>query len=129
MVMILAQLKTINSKNYPNLFGQTKFHSLISWLQENLDQNISLDQMAEKMNLSTSHFRAMFRAELGTGPGNYYFSMRIHEATRLLRETSLPIKEIAGRIGYNEISHFYRAFRKFNNSTPNDYRQEYTPLG
>jgi len=129
MTLIIAQLKIANGKKYPASFRETKFQPLIAWLGENLDKNITLEDMAGQTGFSASHFRAMFKSELGTGPGNYFLNMRINEAARLLRETLLPIKKIARRVGYAELPHFYRAFKSLRDTTPKTYRKEHMPLG
>jgi len=117
------------SEKYPASFRETKFQALIDWLGENVGKNITLDEMAVQVNFSASHFLAIFKSELGTSPGNYFLSMRMNEAARLLRETLLPIKEVARRMGYAELPHFYRAFKSLCGMTPNTYRKKHMTLG
>ncbi len=129
MRLILAQLSIANSEKYPASFRETKFQPLMAWLSENLDKNITMEDMAAQTGFSASHFRAIFRTEVGTSPGNYFLNMRMNEAARLLRETLLPIKEIARRVGYDELPHFYRAFKSLCNKTPKIYRREHATSG
>jgi AraC-like DNA-binding protein len=78
--------------------------------------------------LSTSYFRAKFKAEMGISPGNYFLKARINASAKLLRETPLPIKEIARRTGYDELPHFYRAFKTVLGTTPKRYRRKHQTL-
>jgi len=129
MRLVITQLMIANSEKYPASFRETKFQALIDWLGENVGKNITLDEMAVQVNFSASHFLAIFKSELGTSPGNYFLSMRMNEAARLLRETLLPIKEVARRMGYAELPHFYRAFKSLCGMTPNTYRKKHMTLG
>ncbi len=128
MALILAQLRLGNNAEAISGPTGTEFLPLIQWLRENTDKPIKLSDMAKKTNRSPSHFRACFKAQVGTSPGVYFLNMRLDEAARLLRETLLPIKEIAARVGYHEIPHFYRAFNARHETTPNRYRQKHLPL-
>lgn len=99
-----------------------EFNSLKEWLTENVDQLITLNQMAEYLNMSTSLFRKLFRKRYGIGPGRYFLNIRMQQAARLLAETSFPIKTIAAHVGYAELPHFHRAFKKVFSLTPRIYR-------
>jgi AraC-like DNA-binding protein len=102
-----------------------EFHSLALWLRENLHRSLTLKDMAQFTGLSLSHFRAQFGRVFGESPGRFLLSLRMHEARLLLVQTDLPIKEIARRVGYPEISHFYRAFTRTSNETPHTWRKKY----
>ena len=106
-----------------------KFNSLINWLKDNKGKKILLEDMASYMNLSKSHFRALFKESTGTTPGAFLMMIRMTEADRLLRETVMPIKQVASMVGYPEVCHFYRAFKSFFEVPPNVYRKEQRPKG
>ena len=54
----------------------------------------------------------------------YINNIRFNEAKRLLKESNLPINEIAYKVGFNNISHFNRAFRQYCNCSPQEYRSQ-----
>ncbi len=102
---------------------------LLEWLGRHLGDKIGPDDMAELMGYSVSHFRALFRRELGISPYQYLMEMRMERAGRLLRETSRAIKEVGRTVGYGEAAHFYRAFRRYYGCTPGGYREKYAVVG
>lgn len=129
MMLIISQLQSIAKQKKPKPKISLEFEKLKVWIKENLANNITLDYMADQVNLSTSHFRAIFKKQIGTSPGNYLLDIRINEAARLLRETLTPIKKIAQLTGYRDITHFYHAFRANYKITPKTYRNQHLPLG
>jgi AraC-like DNA-binding protein len=109
--------------------AQPQFTSLLDWIGKHLAEDVTLAKMARRVDLSASHFRARFRKEMGVSPGRFFLSMRAREAQRRLRETNDPIKRIAGDVGYAELAHFYRAFRRLCGETPSRYRARHRLRG
>jgi|SRR5579872_364915 len=107
----------------------TEFAPLMQWVTSNLERQVTLDEMAKFSGYSTSHFRAQFVRHVGHSPGVFLRQSRHLEAARLLRETQTPIKEIARRVGYDDIAHFYRFFTKMARLTPRQYRARYQLRG
>lgn len=100
------------------------FEKLFDHFDRNLQRAISLEEMAEQVGMSTSHFRATFRKRFGLSPGRYLTDLRMRRACELLRETALPIKTIAQRVGFDELPNFYRAFRQMYKQTPATFRRQ-----
>ncbi len=129
MALILNQLVLLEKHTKPKRRITPEIQSLIEWMGENLAEEISLDDMARQINFSTSHFRTLFKQQVGTSPGSYLLDLRSKEATRLLRSTLIPIKEIASLTGYKDLTHFYHAFKLLHKTTPKAYRDRHLPLG
>ena len=90
----------------------TKFKELLSFLNENIHQNILVDEMAEFMNLSRSHFTRLFSKEMGMGPRMYLEDLRLKTAMDILFQKTSTIKETAARCGIQDVNYFCRLFRK-----------------
>jgi AraC-like DNA-binding protein len=105
------------------------FTPLVQWLSSRLDRPPALEEMARFMRCSPSYFRATFTRRMGDPPARFLRRLRHMEATRLLRETSLPIKSIARKLGYDDLAHFYRFFSTMTTYTPNQYRDRYRVRG
>ncbi len=129
MLLMLAKLKLCVARSRGKVAQASNFEDLIEWLRSRMEESLTLDDMAARMNLSTSHFRALFKTHFGVAPGNFFLGLKMQEAARLLRETWTPIKEIAARFGYIEAPHFHRAFKSYHNITPNKYRLTHLPRG
>lgn len=84
----------------------------------------SVREMANAAGLSDSHYRSQFRQISGMTPRQYLRSLKTGKARELLRETRLPIKEIAERVGYGDVVSFHRAFTAVNGCTPARFRRE-----
>lgn len=129
MLLIICQLQLLEKQKKPKQIISPEIQNLTAWLKENLAEEVSLDCMASQAHLSTSHFRALFKKQIGTSPGNYLLNLRTKEATRLLRNTSTPIKEIAQLTGYKDLTCFYHAFKTLHKTTPKAYRDQHLPMG
>lgn len=104
-------------------------NEVLDWLSENLDKSIALSEMANRSKLSESHFRRLFRQQHGISPGRYHQEQRKREACRVLRESALPVKAISKQLGFEDLAHFYRAFKKHTGIPPAEYRKKNSPIG
>jgi len=128
-ILILAQLEERIVSEPIFRPRRIVFDRLREWLTQQLDRDVSLEEMASYVALSPSYFRTEFRSHFGISPGKFFHNMRIAEAARLLRETNRPIKRIVADIGQQDLSNFYRAFRRCTSLTPANYRLKHTPTG
>lgn len=78
--------------------------------------------MARQCGLSVPHLNRLWRGYHGMAPGRYVIHHRIRRAVELLRESGLPIQEIADALGYADVFFFHRQFRKFAGATPREVR-------
>ncbi len=83
-------------------------------------------QLAERATMSRSAFSATFARVLGQPPLQYLRERRMQLACRLLRDPSLGLKEVASRVGYDSVSAFSSAFKRFSSAAPGDYRRRET---
>ncbi|MCG6657017.1 helix-turn-helix transcriptional regulator [Halomonas campisalis] len=93
------------------------------WLQETLESQHSIDELATRLGYSTSQVRRRFRQRFGLSPGAYRDMLRLEMAARLLTLTPYSIAEIARQCGYHNHSAFSRAFHRHHGQTPRHYRQ------
>jgi len=105
-----------------------RINMVVEYIGRNLDEEITLDELAEISKFSIYHFHRIFRAIVGESVGAFVVRMRVETAARLLRYTSLPVQNIAYSVGYNVPSSFTKVFRQFYNISPKEYRnnKDYT---
>lgn len=125
LVEILAQLSLGARQARPTGPTDAAFERLVDELCQRLDQPMSLNDMAQRLGMSPSHFRARFRQRYNASPGSYLLRVRMMEATRLLCQTRLPIKTVARRVGYQQVNAFFRMFHAKIGYTPADYRRRF----
>ncbi|RLA71983.1 MAG: hypothetical protein DRG24_04130 [Epsilonproteobacteria bacterium] len=90
------------------------------WLHE--DENIKLDTLAKRANLSSSHFRRLFHQYSGESLHTHLSRIRLEHAAVWLKYTSLPIIDIATIIGFSSREGFSRAFKAHFHYSPKFYR-------
>jgi AraC-like DNA-binding protein len=81
-------------------------------------------RLARVSGVSEAHFARSFRRAFGTPPHRYLLTCRIERATALLRDTDLPVTEIAFRIGWNSLGTFGRTFRAVTGESPGALREQ-----
>ena len=88
-----------------------------------LDQDLTLKELAAASYLSPFHFARLFKKLTGASPHNYLAGIRATRAQLLLAETDLSVTEIGARVGYLSGSHFTKAFRLATGATPREFRK------
>ncbi|PID85598.1 MAG: hypothetical protein CSA11_10330 [Chloroflexi bacterium] len=97
----------------------------ITYIQENYQRsNISLQQVADEVNLSQSHLSSQFKSRTGTSYVKYLTAIRMDNAKKLLRTTDKSVASISEMVGYPNTTNFYRHFQKHTGMTPATYRQK-----
>ena len=92
-------------------------------LHHSADQPWSLETLAADVGLSRAAFAKRFKTLVGQSMFEYLTSLRIRQACQLLVETSLPLHEVASRVGYESDLAFTRTFKKYMDQTPTHYRK------
>lgn len=93
-----------------------------AFMENHYMEDISIEQVLDISHYSQRHFIRLFSAAYNTTPQKYLMNIRIRRACALLRESSLPVTEVAIRCGFGDSNYFSRAFRKAKGVTPSQYR-------
>lgn len=96
--------------------------SVINWIKENLGKHLSVQQMADRANLSERQFRRLFMRDTGKTPANYLEELRMDSAKNLLLNSDKSIKQLALTLGFNSADGFRRAFERKYSVSPSQYR-------
>jgi transcriptional regulator GlxA family with amidase domain len=91
---------------------------ICEYMESHLEQKVGLDTLASMAGLSTHHFARAFHQSVGVPPHSYLLTRRLERAERLLRETRLPLAEIAAATGFADQSHLSRHFRRRTGMPP-----------
>ncbi|MFW5996257.1 MAG: response regulator transcription factor [Halanaerobiaceae bacterium] len=94
------------------------------YIEKNYHRNISLDDIAEHAAISPNYLSKLFKEKMEINIVDYLTNVRIDQAKNLLETTSLPIKQIAYRVGYNDPNYFSKVFKKTTSLTPTNYRNK-----
>jgi AraC family L-rhamnose operon regulatory protein RhaS len=96
---------------------------IMVYLHSNYSGKITLDELSTEFNLNRTTLNEKFKDELGMTVINYLIELRIQLACMILSDTLIPVAEIAERVGFADVTHFNRTFRKLMKHSPSEYRQ------
>ena len=96
----------------------------LSFIDNNISSSdLSLQKAADHVNMSASAFSRSFKEKVGRNFKEYVDTARIQQAKRLLRETNISIDQIGSSVGYDNLTSFYRMFKKCTGIAPGEFRQ------
>jgi len=104
-----------------------KLKRAMEYMSANLAEDIGLEQIANAMELSPSHFAHQFRSSTGVTPYQYLLQQRLERAKSLLKTTKLPIQMVSPLTGFNYPANFVRTFRQRVGQSPDAWRKDHTP--
>ena len=95
---------------------------IAGYIEANLDTELTLDRLAELAWLSPFHFARAFKATTGLAPHQFVTACRVERAKALLLTTRASVPNVAYRVGFSNLSHFRRVFRRSTGCTPAELR-------
>lgn len=96
---------------------------IIQYLNENLNSNITLDELAQKVGYSQSYISKIFRKETNLSITSYLIHLRIEHAKELLADDFLSIQDIAEQTGFSSLQYFSKLFKSKTGYTPSEFRK------
>jgi AraC family transcriptional regulator len=102
---------------------ERKLRQVLSYIEDNLSEDLSLRDIAAVAGLSVSHFKSLFRESLGVPAHQYLIRRRVERAKTLLQEDKLPISQIAFETGFAHQSHLARHMRRVLGIAPKAFRE------
>ncbi|MBU5671180.1 response regulator [Paenibacillus brevis] len=95
---------------------------VIEYVRENLDSHLSLGEVSRHVHIHPTYLSEMFKRETGENFSEFVVRKRMEEAMTILRETPAKIGEVANLVGYSDLKHFKKLFRKHTGQTPSGFR-------
>ncbi len=99
-----------------------RFADLAAWLPDHLTQDLSVEALARRANLSPRHFTRRFKAAFGASPADYVEALRLDTARQRLGAAGQTIDSVAASAGFNSADVFRRAFERRFGVAPSAYR-------
>lgn len=100
----------------------TYIQEAIDFINSNYMNSITVHEIADHVNLSRSYLYKMFIKNLKISPQKYLINLRMYKATLLLKNSNIPIGEVANKVGYSDSLLFSKTFSKYFSISPLNYR-------
>jgi YesN/AraC family two-component response regulator len=121
MLFVQIQKEVENKKNDKLDQVISNINHLIE--KEYTNPSFSIDMLADEVGMSAAYICRIYKQYTGNTINETLFNKRMDRARQLLTESSASINDIAEKVGFNGSSYFYRAFKKVNGVTPNEFRR------
>ena len=105
-----------------NALPGSRFRQVTEYVEQNLDRQLRLSELAALVDTSPYHFARLFKRRAGVPPHQFVVRQRIARARRVLATPELSIAEISRLVGFRTASHFTTVFRRVLGITPGAYR-------
>jgi AraC family transcriptional regulator len=112
------------TRNNSGSLSDHKLNQVVTYIDEYLDQDLSLAELASVVQLSPYHFARLFKKTTGIAPHRYHIRCRINRAKQLLLARKLSLSEIAYAVGFASQGHLNYHFKRFVGVTPKTFLQQ-----
>lgn len=127
MTMVMYMFRIINEQNKEAsqlLQSNASVRLATAYIQEHLHETMTLEEIAKHCHMSKFYLSHQFTQVQGISLSKYILQSRVTKSMQLLRETSMPVKDIAESVGFHDVPYFCRTFKKETNLTPLQYRRQ-----
>jgi len=111
------------------LVASEKIEESIAYMTRNVNRPLQVSTLASLVNISPSHYFALFKRHTGRAPMDYFTRLRMEKARCLLETTASSVKEVAAALGYDDPFYFSRVFKSVNELAPSNYRMRQRSSG
>jgi AraC family transcriptional regulator len=109
---------------YRGGLGSARLRKVKELVHAKIEDDLSLDEMAQSVGLSTAHFARMFRKSTGETPHQFVLRQRVERARTMLRAPDARVLDVAVACGFKTQQHFAQVFRDVWGVSPTEYRQD-----
>jgi AraC family transcriptional regulator len=118
---VLAPRRTARGRD--GSLPRGRLRAVVTYIEDHLDVNPSLEQIAAVARLSSYHFARQFKSATGLPPHQYVIARRVERAKQLLQlDSDLSLAEVAARAGFSDQSQFSHHFKRVVGVTPRQFR-------
>jgi AraC family transcriptional regulator len=124
-VHLIREYSTIKKtvRQYSGGLSKSKLQQAIAYIQDHLEQDLSLDEIAAEVNLSAYHFARLFKQSTELAPHQYQIRCRVERAKELLQIGDMAIADVATQVGFYDQSHLSRHFKRIVGVSPKVIQQ------
>ncbi len=123
MLALVSRMLRLQPADAAPVPGNPVLAPALSWIREEYASDFPMEALAARCHLSPTHFRRLFREQMGTTPLDYLHQVRISASCSLLLSTDDPVASVASQVGYDSLSCFNRHFLRIMGSVPSKWRK------
>ena len=123
--LIIYLSREYSKSNAKEAIALLRISSIIDYMENRFYEDIDLNQLADISCMSVRNFQRIFKKATGQSPIDYLIHIRLQKAKSLLRESMIPISEVAVRTGFNDNNYLSRKFKKILGISPYKYRMRF----
>jgi AraC family transcriptional regulator len=112
-------------QTYKGGLGAARLRRIKELVHVKMEDDLTLDEMAQSVGLTTAHFARMFRKSTGETPHQFVLGQRVERAKAMLRAPDARVFDVAMACGFKTPQHFAQVFRDFCRVSPTEYRQDF----
>jgi AraC-like DNA-binding protein len=117
---LITDLFEFTQRGRDQTLNVQKMADVCAYLDSHLGETIPIGEVAREFSMSLTHFRRVFKEIMGCTPKAYVQNKRINEAKHLLSR-GVAMKEVAGNVGYSDLFHFMRSFKRLTGMPPGQF--------
>ena len=102
--------------------SERRYFQIVNIMKQNVNEKLSVNQLAELCNMSVSNMKRIFALYSDIGVAKYFLNLKLRKARELI-EKGKTTSETAETLGFDEISYFYKVFKRETGLTPTQYRR------
>ncbi|PIY11006.1 MAG: AraC family transcriptional regulator [Flexibacter sp. CG_4_10_14_3_um_filter_32_15] len=118
-----TQARNLIFEEYKKYSTQNRFAYVIEYVENNLEEQITVEKLSKLACMSESNFYKTFKREFGITPVEYILKQRISLAKKLLTNMKLSITDVCYKAGFNSLSYFSVLFKKYADQSPSEFRK------
>lgn len=127
MIAILTLIsRKVSDGPKESSLNKKRINEICKYIYENCDKIDSVGSLAQMTHLSESRFSHLFSETVGVSPQSYILRAKTDMAKELLANTDISVGQIATSVGFNDQNYFSRAFKRFTDMSPTEYRRIFT---
>ena len=112
-------------KIYRGGLAPSRLRKVTELVHAKIEDDLTLEEMAESVELSIPYFSQMFRKSTGQSPHQFVLRHRVERAKEILRDPEMRVLDVAVACGFKTQQHFARVFRQMCGVSPTEYRKEF----
>lgn len=122
ILQLLAYYAEHSSVTRETIFKDTKLSVILTYIDENLSREISINELCSISHLHPNYFIRYFKEKTGHPPIEFINNLRINRAKKMLQTQNDPVQVIAYSVGFESSNYFSRLFKKKTGFSPSEYR-------